>query len=548
MDPGPPDDQSVRMVDRLPPLVLGILGLVLVAGTAGSLADAPPVLDDPVRWWTTGFFLVTAGMMVLLGVAVLLDPRPLLPRRLLAAASILWLLVLVAGASQGAGQGAAGPDPAAVWILAGIEAISILALAAGTGRLTREELPGPMGRLGAVVALSAAIVTAAVTLAVLVAVGSALWDAAIAGTAAGRARLGMAVLVVLVPLLAFAVAAVGTRRAAGGTFYDQVAANRRNSLLLLVALAGTLAAVAELIVAAVTGSSGPALWAAGIATLAGLGAGVAADRFGAEVVLESSGARSVDRSRDQVLVNVVEEVALAAGIPAPRIFVIEEPSLNAFATGRDPAHAAVAVTRGLVERLDREALQGVIGHELGHVRNLDTRYALYIAVLVGLVAMVTDGFLRVIVEIWKRGGFFWHGDDLKSTAAAFASGIALGTFLLLVAGLLRLVAPFFSLLIQAAASREREFLADATSAELTRNPIGLERALAAIAVDDVPLRTVNRGTQHLWFRNPVKAGSDRRAGLLSTHPSIGARIERLRRLRGLASADDAAAMALPGET
>ena len=183
----------------------------------------------------------------------------------------------------------------------------------------------------------------------------------------------------------------------------------------------------------------------------------------------------------------------------------------------------------------------MIGHELGHVRNLDTRYALYVAVLVGLVALVTDSFLRLVVEGWKNGAFVWSGDD-DNALAALAMGFLVGIFLLIVAGLLRVVAPLFSALVQASSSREREFLADATSVEFTRNPRALERALTSIAADDDPLEAANRGTQHLWFRNPVKAGSDRRGGLLATHPSIAARVDRLRTLQGLAplTADEAA--------
>jgi heat shock protein HtpX len=233
----------------------------------------------------------------------------------------------------------------------------------------------------------------------------------------------------------------------------------------------------------------------------------------------------------------------------PATYVIEDGSQNAFATGRDPSRASVVVTRGLLERMDREQLQGVIGHEIGHVRNLDTRYALYVAVLVGLVALVTDGFVRVIMEGWRNGAFIWTGgDDSGGAIAAFAMGLLVGVFLLIVASLLRLVAPLFSMLVQAATSREREFLADATSVEFTRNAAGLERALTSLAGDTDTLDAANRGTQHLWFRNPVKAGSDRRAGLLATHPSIGARIDRLRVLQGLDPLGPDAASAAASET
>ena len=148
-----------------------------------------------------------------------------------------------------------------------------------------------------------------------------------------------------------------------------------------------------------------------------------------------------------------------------------------------------------------------MAHELGHVRNLDTRYALYIAVLVGLVALVTDGFLRLVIEGWKQGAFIWKGSG-KSAAGTLATGLLVGLFLLIVAALLRVFAPLFSALVQAATSRQREFLADATSVEFTRNPQALERALASLATDHDTLDGANRGTQHLWFRNPVKPGSE----------------------------------------
>ena len=221
------------------------------------------------------------------------------------------------------------------------------------------------------------------------------------------------------------------------------------------------------------------------------GAAAGANRFGSDVILQTAGARLADPTRDTVLLDVVRELSIAANVPEPRVYVIADGSQNAFATGRDPAHASLAVTTGLFQRMDREELQGVIGHELGHVRNLDTRYALYVAVLVGLVALVTDSFLRLVVEGWKNGAFVWSGDD-DNALAALAMGFLVGIFLLIVAGLLRVVAPLFSALVQASSSREREFLADATSVEFTRNPRALERALTSIAADDDPLEAANR--------------------------------------------------------
>ena len=203
---------------------------------------------------------------------------------------------------------------------------------------------------------------------------------------------------------------------------------------------------------------------------------------------------------------------------------------------------SLAVTTGLLESMDREELQGVVGHELGHVRNLDTRYALYVAVLVGLVALVTDSFLRLVVEGWKNGAFVWSGDD-DNRLAALAMGFLVGIFLLIVAGLLarrRTAVLGAGAGLEAAGSASSWPMRRRSSSPGT--PRALERALTSIAADHDPLEAANRGTQHLWFRNPVKDGSDRRSGLLATHPSIAARIDRLRTLQGLAplTADEAA--------
>ena len=528
--------KAVGLRVRLAPLALGAVGLLIIAGLALSILDLTP--GDAAPWALYVLLLVPAGLLVVMGAALAIDPRPLAARRALAGAALLWLQFLAAAALLRAVDGRIDANVAILVVLAAVDGGALLALAATTPEVTSERLPGPLGRLGATVLFTVAILAAAILIIVVASVGIALWNAVLTGTLSSRLPWGAVVLVLLLPIATFGIAALGSRRAGGRSFRAQQAANRRNSLLLLVTLVGVVAGTAEIITAALTFSPVPALWAAGIATLVGLGAAVGADRFGANVVLETAGARPADPGRDTVLMDVVGEIALAANIPPPRVFVIEDGSANAFATGRDPAHATIAVTRGLLDRMDREELQGIVAHEMGHVRNLDTRYALYVAVLVGLVALVTDGFLRVIVETWRQGGFIWTGgDDAKETIAAFVSGILVGLFLLAVAAILRIAAPLFSLLVQAAVSREREFLADATSVELTRNPVGLERALAEIAGDGGELKAANRGTQHLWFRNPIKAGSDRRPGIFSTHPSIGARIERLRLTRGLEAVD-----------
>jgi len=537
---------------RFPPLVLVVVGLTLTIGIASAWLGTPTVpavplvapVDSP--WWVYLFLILLAIAMLALAAAVTIDPRPLVLRQALAGVALVWLVILAGGVLYAVYAGRLGIDMWQGVALIAANALGLVALAATTIHGSQGQ-PGALGRLGAVVTFAVAILMAVGAAVVVTSLVRAAWRVVTSADPLDRLPWGAVLVILVLPPLAFAVASIASRLASGGTFYAQATANRRNSLLLLVTLVGVVAATAEIIAITLTRDPIPALWAAGIAVIVGLGAAAAADRFGAGVILDASGARTADPKRDGVLIDVVREVAIAADIPMPATYVIEDASQNAFATGRDPAHASVAVTRGLLDQMDREQLQGVVAHELGHVRNLDTRYALYVAVLVGLVALVTDGFLQLVVEGWKQGVFFWKSDD-KSVVATLAMGLLVGLFLLIVAALLRVFAPLFSALVQAASSREREFLADATSVEFTRNPHALERALASLANDRDTLDGANRGTQHLWFRNPVQPGSDRRAGLLSTHPSLQARIDRLRALQGLDPLDPEAAASAASET
>ncbi len=531
-----PGARAIGWRTRLAPVVLAAVGLVLVGWVFVPLVDAIPRETPPALRLVLA---VPALVLVLAGASLAIDPRPLLIRRAVAGAALLWLLFLAAVAIARTGQGRIDAYLVGAIVLAAIVGGALLALAVTTDDVTSRELPGPLGRLAWTVLFSIAILVAALT---ILAAASILTWALEAFQSGGlpRSLPWWAVAAVFVlPFAAFGVATLDTHRAGRRDFRAQQAANRRNSLLLLVALVGVVASVGEIIVASLTFSATNALIAAAAAAAIGLGAALGADRWGADVILETTGAKRADDVGERQLLNVVREVSLAASVPEPRVWVVEDGSMNAFATGRDPAHASLVVTRGLLTRMDREELQGVIGHEVGHIRNLDTRYALYVAVLVGLVALVTDGFLRLVIEGWKQGAFTWHvdDDDARVALGALASGFAVGAFLLVIAAVLRVVAPLFSALVQAASSREREYLADATSVELTRNPIGLERALATLADDRDELGAANRGTQHLWFRNPLKEGSDRGPGILATHPSLGSRIERLRRMRGVAASD-----------
>jgi heat shock protein HtpX len=232
----------------------------------------------------------------------------------------------------------------------------------------------------------------------------------------------------------------------------------------------------------------------------------------------------------------VRELALAANLPMPAVYVIDDTAPNAFATGRDPAHASIAITSGLLEKLDREELQGVIGHELSHVRNFDIRFSLIVGVMVGAIAILADFFLRFT---------FWGGmSGRRSNRDSGGNGIQ--AVILVVAIVLAILAPIISRFIQLAVSRQREYLADASSAELTRNPYGLERALAKIGSDKEVLEVANRGTQHMYFTNPIKKFEARSSGLMDTHPPILDRINRLRQLTGEGPLDAAESAGLAG--
>ena len=318
---------------------------------------------------------------------------------------------------------------------------------------------------------------------------------------------------------------------ATATFYSQIAANRRNSVLLSLVVVLLLGALGFAIGGAAGGSASYGAVAAGFALVAGFGAAFLAFYAGDALVLMSSGAKEVDANAAPQLFNVVAEMATAAGVPMPRVYIIDDTAPNAFATGRDPQHASVAITVGLLQKLDREELQGVMGHELSHVRNYDIRFSLMVGVLVGAVALISDMFLRMT---------FWGsvtGGRRRSSSNSNGDNSGFGTVMMIIALVLAILAPIAAKFVQLAVSRQREYLADASSVELTRNPYGLERALAKIALDTEPLEAANRATQHLYFENPVKAATSTSSNAFSTHPPVLDRINRLRQLTGEAPVD-----------
>jgi heat shock protein HtpX len=320
------------------------------------------------------------------------------------------------------------------------------------------------------------------------------------------------------------------------SFYQQIAANRRRSLLLVLVISALLGAFGFVIGFAISGRWQGGIVAVAIALLLALLMSSVSYFAGDSIVLAVSGARQVTEQDAPQLMNVVRELAIAANLPMPRVFIINDTAPNAFATGRSPAHASIAITSGLLDKLDREELQGVIAHELSHVQNLDIRFALLVATLVGSIALLSDFFLRFSLFGGLGGG--------RSSNRRDSGGGGLVIVMIVVGLILSIVAPIIARAVQLAVSRQREYLADASSVQLTRNPYGLERALAKIASDQEVLEVANRATQHLYIVNPIKKFEARSSGLTSTHPPILDRINRLRALTGEAPLDAGSVAAL----
>lgn len=299
-------------------------------------------------------------------------------------------------------------------------------------------------------------------------------------------------------------------------FYDQMGVNRFKTVLLMAVFV-----MLVLLVGYAAGRmAGIGWWGLVIAAVVAFVMSWGSYWWSDSLVLSMSGARPADKDagpRDAYILNAVEGLAIAAGLPAPKAYVIDDAAPNAFATGRDPAHAAVAVTTGLLDKLDRQELEGVIAHELSHVANRDTLVTTVAVVLVGTVALLSD-FMRS----WFRFGFLFGGGDDDSDSDSGGSAVWL-----LIGLVLALVAPLAALLMQMAISRRREYLADANGAYLTRYPEGLASALRKIAADPVPLRGANKATASLWIYNPLKDHGGGLNSLFNTHPPIEERVRRL---------------------
>lgn len=325
------------------------------------------------------------------------------------------------------------------------------------------------------------------------------------------------------------------------TFHDLIRRNKRRSALLMLGM-GLLVVVvgmaATTLLAVYSGAASDevnlvaslilgAVAAAIVAVLAGTWSFYG----GSKAILALSGAREIAKQDDPQLYNVVEELAIAAGIPAPKVYLIDDTALNAFATGRDPQHAAVAITRGLREKLSRDELAGVMAHEITHIRFYDIRFAMLMATMVGLIVFASDAALQMMrIHFWSGGGRRSSrrgGGDNKGAAV-------LMIVVFVIALILMIIAPTLAMMIRMAVSREREYLADAGAVELTRYPQGLIGALEKLGSCREVLEVANRATSHLYIVNPMKSAlkgqGHELSSVLRTHPPLHDRIARLHAL------------------
>jgi heat shock protein HtpX len=298
--------------------------------------------------------------------------------------------------------------------------------------------------------------------------------------------------------------------------YEQIAANKRKTVLLIFGAIVLLGAVGYVLGLWYGSGIYGLVGAVALAIVLSLGSFFGGDRL----VLASTRAREVTPQEQPRLHNIVEGLSIAAGIPKPKVYLVPEQAPNAFATGRDPEHSSVAVTQGLLETMNRVELEGVIGHELSHVVDRDVLLGTVVATLVGAVVLISEFFMRS----WWWGGVRGRRGGDRSGGGVEAIIFAVGLVLLV-------LAPIIGQIIRLAVSRQREFLADAQGALLTRYPPGLASALRKIgAASGIPMRSANNATAHLWLNQPSRIqgeGMGPLEKLFSTHPPIEERIRRL---------------------
>ena len=323
--------------------------------------------------------------------------------------------------------------------------------------------------------------------------------------------------------------------------YEQQTANRRRTWLIMIAFVAFLLLLGLGFDTFYLGGVGGNVPIGSLIALAvGSGSAVISYFTGDRAVLAASGATPLadvaatasdaDKLKLRQLENIVDEMAIAAGLPRPAVYIVPDADPNAFATGRGPGHASIAVTRGLLDALDREELQGVVAHEMSHVKNLDVRVMTIVAALVGGVALLSD---------WARRGMWFGGGSSRRSSRSSDNGDgggggALGLVFFAVWIVAIILAPFLAQALAMMVSRKREYLADASGAELTRNPMGLASALEKIEAAAEPTKAINRGSAHMCIADPLGRQVDLKEGgwsnLFASHPPMAARIAALREM------------------
>jgi heat shock protein HtpX len=307
--------------------------------------------------------------------------------------------------------------------------------------------------------------------------------------------------------------------------YDRIGANRRSTFLLVgafVLFVGALFAAIGVVGNYYVSVSGEfdltrSVQIGVAAALFALGIGIILYFTAPTAVMSISGAHEVNKEQEPMLYRIVENLSIGSGLPMPRVWVIEDSAPNAFATGRNPRAAHVAATRGLLDKLKKRELEAVMAHEMSHVGNYDTRLMTFIAVAVGLIALVADLMLR----------FTYYGAGARSSNRGKGGG-AIGLIILAVALLFIVISPIVAGVIRFAISRQREYLADASGALLCRNPDALADALEKIAADHEPLEAANKATAHLYICNPLKGHESMLNNMFSSHPPVQERVALLR--------------------
>ena len=296
------------------------------------------------------------------------------------------------------------------------------------------------------------------------------------------------------------------------TLQQQIDSNTRVSVFYLLLSILLLSVIG----ATFTGYYSPETWYFGaiLAATVGITYAIISWHLGSKIVLKLTQARNTTKQEKQILDNVAEEMAIAAGIPKPQVYIIDDEAPNAFATGKDPENGIVVFTTGIIKKLNRDELQGVMAHEIAHIRNYDIRFMTIVAVIVGLIPLLSEVFLR---------SMFYSGRSRNSSNKGSSGGI-----LIIIGIALAILAPLFAILLKMAVSRKREYLADASAAKFTRYPEGLASALEKIANEAKNMEKPVKTIEHMYIVNPLNPFEKKVWSLFSTHPPIEDRVAALR--------------------